>query len=138
MTQCVTRTDGVLTADPARVLARLFVPGQELVARQPVPGHRGAGPDPRAARGRGRRGLQPACVPGTPARHRDLPGVLEANYERIAHRVPHDVGCPTQRRTLVGAWFTHEYSVEAAALFNPSVVAHPDQSGLGRARSGSC
>ena len=30
MTECVTRTDVVLTADPARVLARLFVPGHEL------------------------------------------------------------------------------------------------------------
>ena len=34
------------------------------------------------------------------------------------------------RRTLIGAYFTHEYSAEAAALFNPSMVAHPDQSGL--------
>ena len=38
--------------------------------------------------------------------------------------------CPTERRSLVGAWFTHEFSVEAAALFNPSAVAHPDQSDL--------
>src|SRR6185437_4268156 len=35
----------------------------------------------------------------------------------------------TQRR-LIGAYFLHEYSFEAAALFNPSIVAHPDQSGV--------
>jgi predicted GH43/DUF377 family glycosyl hydrolase len=31
---------------------------------------------------------------------------------------------------LVGAYFLHEYSFEAAALFNPSIVSHPDQSGI--------
>ncbi len=34
------------------------------------------------------------------------------------------------RRLLIGAYFSHEYSFEAAALFNPSMVPHPDQSGL--------
>jgi predicted GH43/DUF377 family glycosyl hydrolase len=34
------------------------------------------------------------------------------------------------QRQLVGAYFMHEYSFEAAALFNPSIVAHPDQSGV--------
>ena len=33
------------------------------------------------------------------------------------------------QRRLVGAYFLHEYSFEAAALFNPSIVTHPDQSG---------
>ena len=31
---------------------------------------------------------------------------------------------------MIGAYFTHEYSIEAAALGNPSIVAAPDQSGL--------
>jgi predicted GH43/DUF377 family glycosyl hydrolase len=34
------------------------------------------------------------------------------------------------RQMLIGAYFTHEYSLESAALFNPSIVWHPDQSGL--------
>ena len=34
------------------------------------------------------------------------------------------------QRQLIGAYFLHEYSFEAAALFNPSIVAHPDQSGV--------
>ena len=42
-----------------------------------------------------------------------------------------------ERRLLIGAYFTKEYAVEAAALFNPSIVAHPDQSGLRPARCGS-
>ena len=35
-----------------------------------------------------------------------------------------------ERELLLGAYFTHEYSFEAAALFNPSIVPHPDQSDL--------
>ncbi len=35
-----------------------------------------------------------------------------------------------QRKLLIGSFFTHEYSVEAAALFNPSIIEHPDQTGL--------
>jgi predicted GH43/DUF377 family glycosyl hydrolase len=35
-----------------------------------------------------------------------------------------------QRELLIAAYFTHEYSLEAAALFNPSIVPHPDQSDL--------
>jgi len=34
------------------------------------------------------------------------------------------------RKLLLGSYFTHEYSVESAALFNPSIVNHPDQNGL--------
>ena len=35
-----------------------------------------------------------------------------------------------ERELLLGAYFSHEYSIEAAALFNPSIVPHPDQSGV--------
>jgi predicted GH43/DUF377 family glycosyl hydrolase len=35
-----------------------------------------------------------------------------------------------ERQMLIGAYFTHEYSPESAALFNPSIVPHPDQTGV--------
>lgn len=35
-----------------------------------------------------------------------------------------------ERKLLLGAFFSHEYSLEAAALFNPSIVPHPDQSSV--------
>src|SRR5712672_4686919 len=41
---------------------------------------------------------------------------------------PHAELSKTQRR-LIGAYFLNEYSFEASALFNPSIVRHPDQSG---------
>ncbi len=34
-------------------------------------------------------------------------------------------------RALIGAYFSHEYSYQAAAVMNPSVVVHPDQTGAG-------
>ena len=115
--------------DPARVLARLFVPGHELShdGRSRASGVLSrilALPEQEVDAGLRRVHARYA------ARHRDLPGVLRAHYERIAHRVPAEVEMSAERRSLVGAWFTHEFSVEAAALFNPSAVAHPDQSDL--------
>jgi predicted GH43/DUF377 family glycosyl hydrolase len=41
-----------------------------------------------------------------------------------------DAGLSDERAWLLGAYFSHEYSLEAAALFNPSIVPHPDQSNL--------
>ena len=133
VTPCVTRTDVVLTADPSRVLARLFVPGQELShdIRSRASGVLSrilALPEDEVGVTLGR------VRDRYTKRHRDLPGVFRANYERIAHRVPEDAALSDDRRSLIGAWFTHEYSVEAAALFNPSAVVHPDQSGLAPGR----
>lgn len=127
--EVVTRLDLRLRADPSRVLARMFVPGHELLA----------GTESRATGVLDRiRALSDGEVRSTLQdvlhrfghRHRDLPAVLTAHYGRIAHRVPDADGLSTERRTLIGAWFTNEYALEAAALFNPSAVAHPDQSGL--------
>jgi predicted GH43/DUF377 family glycosyl hydrolase len=127
--ELVTRSHVALTADPARVLARLFVPGHELlldtVSRtSDVLARILALPEDVVCSTL--RNVQ-ARYDG---RHRDLPGILLANYERIAHRIPDGAGLTAERRSLLGAWFTTEFSVEGAALFNPSAVAHPDQSNL--------
>ena len=44
--------------------------------------------------------------------------------------LPADADLSDERKQLIGAYFTQEYSFESAAYFNPSIVAHPDQSGL--------
>jgi predicted GH43/DUF377 family glycosyl hydrolase len=47
------------------------------------------------------------------------------------HLEPADQPPPSpERQMLIGAFFTHEYSPESAALFNPSIVPHPDQTGV--------
>jgi len=62
-------------------------------------------------------------------RHRNLLEIFETRADEMsAAFAAHPSFTPEQRR-LLGAYFVHEYSFEAAALFNPSIVTHPDQSG---------
>jgi predicted GH43/DUF377 family glycosyl hydrolase len=66
------------------------------------------------------------------SRHRDFEQVLESGFERVAHHLEEGQIPSSDRRLLIGAYFTHEFSIQAAAFFNPSVVPAPDQSGLQR------
>ncbi len=63
-------------------------------------------------------------------RHRNFQTTLASNFAAVAHRVPRAGELTNDRRLLLGAYLTHEYSLEAAALSNPSMVLAPDQSGL--------
>ena len=56
----------------------------------------------------------------------------------VAHRLGGGLPPSAERRLLIGAFFTSEYSVEAAALCNPSIVLAPEQDGVppGQARVG--
>jgi predicted GH43/DUF377 family glycosyl hydrolase len=63
-------------------------------------------------------------------RHHDILGVFQHHYEVVQHRVPNEIELSPAARTLIGAYFSHEFSVEAAALCNPSMVPHPDQGEL--------
>ncbi len=63
-------------------------------------------------------------------RHRDFRATLNESFVAIVHSVSHPEDLSDDQRLLIGAYFTHEYSLEAAALSNPSVVVAPDQSGL--------
>lgn len=62
-------------------------------------------------------------------RHRNLLATFEARADEMEEALAEHVNFTQEQRRLVGAYFLHEYSFEAAALFNPSIVAHPDQSG---------
>ncbi|MGR3178123.1 MAG: glycoside hydrolase family 130 protein [Candidatus Anammoxibacter sp.] len=63
-------------------------------------------------------------------RHKRLKEVFEKHYNHIEYFIQQKDSLSTERRLLLGAYFTKEYSVESAALFNPSIVLHPDQNGL--------
>ncbi len=65
-------------------------------------------------------------------RHRYFRETLERNFERVAAHSPKSRSLSPERRLLLGAYFTSEYSVESAALFNPSIVQHPDQKGVSK------
>jgi len=64
------------------------------------------------------------------ARHQKIRNHFLKRFEQVRRLLPTDKELSEARRLLIGAYFTHEYSLEAAALFNPSIVLHPDQSGL--------
>lgn len=65
-------------------------------------------------------------------RHWQTECVFEERAEEVAEVVALPSDLSQERRRLIGAYFCHEYSYAAAALMNPSVVEHPDQSGLSR------
>ena len=64
-------------------------------------------------------------------RHRYIERVLERHFAEVARFVNDPHSLSHNRRMLIGAYFTMEYSIESAALFNPSMVPHPDQTNAG-------
>lgn len=66
------------------------------------------------------------------SRHRDLLARFDARANDMEHAFSAHCAFSVTQRRLVGAYFFHEYSFEAAALFNPSIVPHFDQSSTPR------
>ena len=118
-----------LMPDPSRVVSRLFVAGQEDYGAQ----------QSRASLVIDRvlaLSEEEVCQALNDVysrfvdRHQDLTQDLELHAHRVANRVQPGVTLSEERWRLIGALFSHEFSIESAALTNPSMVAHPDQSGL--------
>lgn len=63
-------------------------------------------------------------------RHEDIGHIFERHLNEVKDYLPRDTMLSDVQRALLGAYFTKEYSIESAALFNPSIVPHPDQSHL--------
>lgn len=63
-------------------------------------------------------------------RHAKTREFLRRRFDLARSYVCMEAKLSEERELLLGAYFSHEYSLEAAALFNPSIVPHPDQSGL--------
>jgi predicted GH43/DUF377 family glycosyl hydrolase len=124
-----TRTPVRLAPDPARVIATLFMPGEEM----PEDHSRATAVSDRVL------ALTDDEVTATLAdvagrfagRHRGLDAIFRRHFDVVASRLGPGVQLSEERHLLIGAYFTHEESLEGAALTNPSIVEHPDQSGLG-------
>jgi predicted GH43/DUF377 family glycosyl hydrolase len=124
----MTRLDPTLLPDPRRVIVRLFVPGEDAALVRT----RAAGLVGRIAH------LDDAEIERLlvdtlqrfEGRHHDLAATFQHHYDLVRHRVIEGSELSPAARQLVGAYFSHEYAVEAAALCNPSMVPHPDQSNL--------
>lgn len=68
-------------------------------------------------------------------RHRNISKIFEKHFSNITHLIKQLNVNPDEldysQKILIGSYFTMEYSIEAAAFFNPSMVEHPDQSEIG-------
>ena len=131
----VSRCESVrLVPDPRRVITKPFLPGDEVLAEdgssriEVVVDRIMAMTEREVAETLAGARLLFA------GRHRDLDAALDRSHDivadRLGHFEPSDVPVSLDRRRLIGAYFTHEYSIEAAGLGNPSIVVAPDQSDL--------
>jgi predicted GH43/DUF377 family glycosyl hydrolase len=121
-----------LHPDPARVVVRPFKPATEPRDLNPTDKTRANHIVERVL------ALAPATVTSQLAevlenflgRHRNLLQTFEERAVEMENAFATHTPFTQDQRRLVGAYFVHEYSFEAAALFNPSIVSHPDQSGV--------
>ncbi len=121
----------VLRPDPARVVIRPFVPADD-----PAPRDR-----PRAQRiaDRVRALTKPELTEelvrvtaGLSERHSDVEAVLLRRYHEVNGLLIDACTIDREQSLLIGAYFSEEYAFEGAALLNPSIVIHPDQSGVAK------
>jgi predicted GH43/DUF377 family glycosyl hydrolase len=117
------RTPTILEPDQSRVLLRPFSPGNPervamIIARiMAIPEDR-VGP------------ILDAVSAEFSERHQQIRNLFLERFEQVRELVATTGELSEQRRLLIGSYFLAEYSLESAALFNPSIVAHPDQTGL--------
>jgi predicted GH43/DUF377 family glycosyl hydrolase len=119
------RSGILLEPQSSRVLVKPFYPGSESKCRRLI--------------------SQVLALPETEAgavlhsvlqefedRHINLEGVLSERFRQVSHYLLDEDEPSFTHRLLIGAYFMSEYALESAALFNPSIVAHPDQSGIAK------
>jgi predicted GH43/DUF377 family glycosyl hydrolase len=119
----VTRSDLVLHPDRTRVLARPFHPSNRQRAAN-------IGALVLALPENEVRKLLEQVEAEFGDRHVKIREFLRRRFEQVRPWLRFGQELSNERQLLLGAYFTHEYSLEAAALFNPSIVPHPDQSDL--------
>jgi predicted GH43/DUF377 family glycosyl hydrolase len=120
-----------LRPDPARVIVRPFKPATEPRDLNPTDKTRANHIVDRVlALGSEAAAQQLAEVlENFQGRHRNLLATFEARADEMEDAFSAHTNFTKTQRQLVGAYFLNEYSFEASALFNPSIVAHPDQTG---------
>ncbi len=125
----VRRTAHRLRNDPSRVIAKPYLPGEEISAGET--GNRAdllmerilAIPEAEVV------AMLEETLRRFGARHRGFEELLERDFTAVSPRVG-GATISRARKLLIGAYFTHEYSVEGAALFNPSLVPAPPGANL--------
>ncbi|WP_017259576.1 glycoside hydrolase family 130 protein [Pedobacter arcticus] len=122
----ITRKDVTVMPDSKRVIARFFYNGEERAKE--ILAHLNQF-DEQAVYN-----LIAPILQEFSKRHRNITRILEKNADKLMREIPAEAQSIKEtsrfRKLLIGAYFTHEYSIESAAFFNPSIIEDPDQSDL--------
>lgn len=116
------RIGPTLTPDRTRVLLRPFRPSADAIIRRVIDRVM-ALPDKDVER------LLSEVRGEFQDRHEKIDNQFRIRFEAVRAHVG-ERAASSERQALIGAFFTHEYSPESAALFNPSIVPHPNQVGV--------
>ena len=127
----VNRQSLYLRPDPTRVVVRPFKPATEPRDLNPTDKVRANHIVERVLR------LDPVIaaqqlrevLENFAGRHRNLLDIFERRAAEMEDALEPHARLEKTQRGLLGAYFLNEYSFEASALFNPSIVRHPDQTG---------
>ena len=127
MAMNVTRMPVHFDPDPKRVIVRFFMPGGPGRAKQIISRVMELSESDASQ-------VLNQTLRDFSNRHRNITRIFSKHFDRVLHLLV-ELGYDPQkmkkeRQLLVGAYFTHEYSIESAAFFNPSLIEDPDQSHL--------
>lgn len=120
----VIRTDVQFLPEPRRVIIRPFLPDERILPSNALLRRVLAMPEHEVA------AALAAVHVRFDDRHLDLDTVLMSHFAFVSDEVRRLPEMSSTRCALLGAYYTHEVSIETAALNNPSIVPAPDQSGL--------
>jgi len=119
----VRRIAEIRSADCSRVIARFFLPGGQGRAARIIQRVMGIPEEEIPS-------MLGDVMEEFAYRHQGLDRVFRQHYERVKHWLPPGPEPSEDRKLLIGAYFTAEYSVQAVGIANPSMVLHPDQKHL--------
>ena len=119
----IERVSEQLDPDPTRVIPRFFGPGDEKRLRGIIERIRALDrPEVSKLVRDLRRSFQ--------KKHPDLAMIVKSNYDAVRYLIADEHDLEMKQRLLIGAYFTMEYAIESAALFNPSMVPAIVQDGV--------
>jgi len=119
----VRRSGKYLRPDNSRMLLRPFLPGGDRRLREII--QRVLKMSPSEVEGELQNVMR--CLSH---KHAGIEAVLSNRYRQLAHLMPPATEPSPLQSLLIGAYFMSEYSLQSAALFNPSIVPHPSQEGV--------
>jgi len=119
----VVRRKEKFASQPSRVITKFYLPGGESRIRHIIDRVIALSEDDVNI-------TLEEVIAGFSLRHKNVWQVFRRNFDEVERYLPAGITISDDRQALIGAYFTHEYSIQAAAFFNPSIVDHPDQRGL--------